>query len=72
MYPTSDLGLAAYLVTLGYQVAEVDKTDPRRQKFVFELENADDITRTYWGRQPNVDARAYYDSIKYLKDLLYA
>ena len=37
-FSTSDLGLATVLVTLNYELLELDRSNPKKIKFVFKEE----------------------------------
>lgn len=41
-YPTDDTQLAAYLLASGYEILDVDYTDPKRAKYLFK-NNGDNI-----------------------------
>lgn len=41
-YPTDDTQLAAYLVAEGFEILDVDYSDPKRAKFLFK-NNGDNI-----------------------------
>lgn len=72
-YATSDLGLAAVLVSQGHVLLSVDKSNPRRVLFCFtEITNAEELTEKFWSRQLNVDACTLVESMKALKGRIYA
>lgn len=69
-FTTADLPLAAYLLVVGLTLAELDKSDPRRQLFVFEG-NAEPYLAGYLSRKALVDPISMYEQIKNLKRALY-
>jgi hypothetical protein len=70
---TYDIGLAAALVTLGYTLFDVDKTNPRKSQFIFRRdEQIDKMVTKYWDNTLNVPARSIVDNLKMLKNRLYS
>ena len=72
-YETNDLHLAATLQCLGLELLEVNRSDPRRVKFVFE----DDALRREWTREYlagglRVDPLILLNSFRSLKRQIYA
>jgi hypothetical protein len=70
---TYDIGLAATLVTLGYNLVDVDKTNPRKSQFMFRRdEQIDKMVNKYWDNSLNLPARSLVDNLKMLKNRLYS
>ncbi len=70
---TYDIGLASALVTLGYTLFDVDKTNPRKSQFIFRRdEQIDKMVTKYWDNTLNVPARSIVDNLKMLKNRLYS
>jgi hypothetical protein len=72
-FETNDLHLAATLQCLGLPLMDVDRSDPRRVRFVFE----DDARRREWARQYvagelRVDPLILLNSLRSLKRQIYA
>ena len=72
-YETNDLHLAATLQCLGLELLEVNRSDPRRVRFVFE----DDALRREWTREYlagglRVDPLILLNSFRSLKRQIYA
>lgn len=64
----SDLGLAASLLTLGFDLLKVDKTDPRRANFVFaDTPELQEAINGYWTSKEC----KYFENIRLLKQRLY-
>lgn len=70
---TYDLGLAASLVTLGYQLYEVEKIAEKKSQFIFNRdEHIDKMVNQYWDNALNLPVRSFYDNLKMLKNRLYS
>ncbi len=72
-YQTYDLGCAATLISVGFQLVSLDKANPRKVLFVFRGE--DEIKKVvddYWADRMEVKARAFFDNIKMLKNRIYS
>jgi hypothetical protein len=70
---TYDLGLAACLVTLGYTLWKIDKTDEKRCQFIFNRDEHIDIkVNEFWEDKLNLPARSLLENQKMLKNRLYS
>jgi hypothetical protein len=70
---TFDLGLASALSTLGYELWEIDKTNPRKAQFVFRQDkDIDKAVNDYWNNNLLVNARSIVDNQKMIKNRLYS
>ncbi len=70
---TFDLGLASALATLGYELWEIDKTNPRKAKFVFRQDkDIEKAVNDYWNNNLSVNARSIVDNQKMIKNRLYS
>lgn len=70
---TYDIGLASALFTLGYNLYDVDKTNPQKSKFIFKRDNRIDIMiQKYWDNKLNLPARSLLENQKMLKNRLYS
>ena len=72
-YQTSDLGCAAALISLGFDLNYLNKTNLKKVEFIFtnkkEIEKrADD----YFSDKLKVNPRAYFDNLKMLKNRIYS
>jgi hypothetical protein len=72
-YRTADLPLAAYLSTMGMRFSGVDKNNPKLVRFIFQIGNQDveSLTALYLSGRGMVDAKYYYQQLKFLKDRIY-
>ena len=72
-YYTFDLGAAAALVSAGFQLALLDKTNLRKVQFAFLREvGIEKIVDEYWADSLEVKARSFFDNLKMLKNRLYS
>lgn len=70
---TFDLGLASALATLGYELWEIDKTNPKKSQFIFRRDNKiDKAVSDYWNNNLQVNARSIVDNQKMIKNRLYS
>lgn len=70
---TFDLGAAAALVSAGFQLALLDKTNPRKVQFAFLREaGIEKVVDDYWADRLEVKARSFFDNLKMLKNRLYS
>ncbi len=70
---TFDIGLASALVTLGYTLFDVDKTNPKKSQFIFKRdEQIDKMVKKYWDNTLTLHARSLVDNLKMLKNRLYS
>lgn len=70
---TFDLGASAALVCAGFELMEVDKRNPRKALFIFQrADGIEDVVDQYWSDRLETKARAYFDTIKMLKNRLYS
>lgn len=70
---TYDIGLAAALITLGYTLHKVDKTEQKKSQFIFNRdEHIDRMVNDYWDNKLTLPVRSFYDSLKMLKNRLYS
>ncbi|MCX6760447.1 MAG: DUF5659 domain-containing protein [Candidatus Nealsonbacteria bacterium] len=70
---TTDLGIAAALLTANFELLTLDKSEIRKVKFVFNRENgivkvADD----FWSNRLEQKVRSFWDNIGALKNRLYS
>ena len=70
---TYDLGAAAALISAGFQLALLDKTNPQKVQFAFVREaGIERIVDDYWADRLEVKARSFFDNLKMLKNRLYS
>lgn len=70
-YLTKDLGEAAALVSKGVKLIRLEKNS-NFCWFVFEKNNSEETSSKYWSGDLRVGAKKYNDSLRTLKDRLFA
>jgi len=67
------MGLSAALVSIGFELERVDRTNPKKVQFNFlNTTGIDSAVRDYFSDKLDVNARTYFDNIKMLKNLIYS
>ncbi len=70
---TFDLGLASALATLGFELWEIDKTNPRKAQFIFKRDtDIEKAVNAYWNNNLQVNARSIVNNQKMIKNRLYS
>lgn len=68
-----DLGCSAALLTAGFELLTLDRTNPHKVKFVFRREaNIEKVADSFWANNLEQKSRSYWDNIKTLKNRLYS
>ncbi|MBU4204608.1 hypothetical protein KKE19_00370 [Patescibacteria group bacterium] len=71
-FSTYDLGLATVLVTLNYKLIKLDKTNPKKVRFVFEEDKKiEQVMMDYWNDKMKLSALALFNNQKMLKNRIY-
>lgn len=72
-WSSHDLGCAAALVSLGFDLLALDKENPQKVKFIFKsAEDIEEVIKEYWDSGLQVDAQTYFNSLKRLKNQIYS
>lgn len=72
-FSTYDLGLATVLVTLGYKLLKLDKTNPKKVRFVFkEGKDINQAMFDYWNDEIKLPAQTLFNNQKMLKNRIYS
>jgi len=72
-YFTFDLGCSAALISAGFQLISLDKTNPHKAQFIFCREDGiEQVVDDYWADRLEVKARTFFDNIKMLKNRIYS
>ena len=70
---TFDLGCAAALISAGFELISLEKTNPRKVQFILCREvGIEKVVDNYWADRLEVKARAFFDNIKMLKNRIYS
>lgn len=73
VFTTYDLGLAGALLTVGYKLQGLDRTNNRRALFMFVHKQGIDVSANrFFTDDLRVNARSYFDNLKALKNNLYS
>jgi len=69
---TSDFYTAVFLMASGYKLFGINKTEPRRHRFIFEDDkNRAKLLEDFFNNKTKVEARKFIGAIKELKSLMY-
>jgi hypothetical protein len=72
-FSTYDLGLAAALISVGFDLVSLNKQDPHRVLFIFGKKiGIDKRVNDYFSGKLKVSARSLFDNIKMLKNRIYS
>jgi len=72
-YQTYDLGCASALVSAGFEIASIDKTNLRKVQFKFHKEiKLEETVEKYWADKLKINARTFFDNVKMLKNRIYS
>lgn len=72
-FSTSDLNLASTLDALGYQLLELDRSQPQRVRFLFaRTRGIENVINDYWGDKIKLPPQQLFAAQKKLKNRLYA
>ena len=73
VFISTDLGIAAALLTADFELLNLDKSDPRKVKFVFSRgEGITKVADDFWSNRLEQKVRAFWDNVKVLKNRLYS
>jgi hypothetical protein len=72
-FSTFDLGLATVLITLDYELLELDKSNPKKVRFVFKRErNIEQVMTDYFDDKIKLPAQTLFNNQKNLKNRIYS
>ena len=72
-FSTFDLGLAAVLLTLKYELLELDRSYPKKIKFIFKRErNIEQVINDYFDDKIELPAQSLLQNQKNLKNRIYS
>ena len=72
-FSTFDLGLATVLVTLGYKLLKLDKSNIKKVRFIFKREkNIEQVMNDYWNNKIKLPAQTLFNNQKMLKNRIYS
>ncbi len=69
----SDLGCAASIISTGFKIEFLDKTNPKKVLFAFiDSQEITKVATAYWNNELTVDAQTFFNNLKRLKNQLYS
>lgn len=72
-FETTDLGLGTTILTLGFTLDSLDRSNPSRVRFVFKKKGGlDEVVHAYWQKELKVEPLAYFNNIKLMKNRIYS
>ena len=72
-YETYDIQCAAVLLCCNFELLSLDKTQPKKVKFIFKRkEKLDELINKFWSDQLKVKARSLLENLKILKNRIYS
>ena len=72
-FSTFDLGLASVLLTLKYELLELDRSYPKKIRFIFKRErNIEQVINDYFEDKIEVPAQSLLQNQKLLKNRIYS
>ncbi|MEK9170775.1 MAG: DUF5659 domain-containing protein [Patescibacteria group bacterium] len=72
-FSTFDLGLASVLLTLKYELLELDRSYPKKIRFIFKRErNIEQVINDYFEDKIEVPAQSLLQNQKILKNRIYS
>jgi len=72
-FSTFDLGCSAALISTGFELISLDKSNPQKVLFMFkEKIGIKETVDNYWSDYLIVKSRSFFDNIKMLKNRIYS
>jgi hypothetical protein len=72
-YLTYDLGCSSALVSSGFELISLDKSNPKKVQFMFRREvRIENVVDEYWADRLEVKARSFFDNTKMIKNRIYS
>lgn len=72
-FETTDLGLGTTIVTLGFTLDSLDRSNPSRVRFIFRKQDGlDEVVRAYWQKELAVEPLSYFNNIRLMKNRIYS
>ena len=70
---TYDLGCSSALVSSGFELVSLDKSNPKKVQFIFRREaGIEKVVDEYWADRVEIKARSFFDNTKMLKNRIYS
>jgi hypothetical protein len=72
VFTTFDLNCSSALLCVGFELLDIEKSNPKKALFIFKKEgNIDDVANSYFADKLEVRARSFADNLKATKNQLY-
>ncbi len=72
-FSTYDLGCSSALISSGFNLISLDKSNPRKILFIFNRQvDIEKAVNNYWADTLKIKARSFFDNIKMLKNRIYS
>jgi hypothetical protein len=72
VFTTHDLGCSTALLCAGFELLDVEKSNPKKALFIFRRKiGIENIADKYFADKLEVKARSFFDNLKALKNKLY-
>lgn len=72
-YLTYDLGCSSALVSSGFELISLEKSNPKKVQFIFRREaGIENVVDEYWADRLEVKARSFFDNTKMIKNRIYS
>ncbi len=72
VFTTYDLGCSTALLCVGFELLDIEKSNPKKALFIFKRDNnIDEVANSYFADKLSVKARSFADNLKALKNKLY-
>ena len=72
-YFTFDLACSAALISVGFELVSLEKSNPHKVQFIFRREpGIEKVVDDYWANRLKLKARSFADNNKMLKNRIYS
>lgn len=73
LFYTFDLGCSSALVSAGFELVSLDKSNRKKVEFIFKRGTGiENVVDNYWADRLEVKARTFFDNVKMLKNRIYS
>lgn len=73
IFPTQDLGCAAALISAGFTLKDLNRSNPKKVLFYFNYKaGIEEATEDYFSDKLQVNARTFWDNCKMIKTRIYS
>ena len=70
---TYDLGCSSAIISAGFELVSLDKSNPKKVQFIFHRElGIEKVVDDYFADKLEVKARTFFDNVKMLKNRIYS